>query len=564
LKKIIPIVFFLIVFLASFLRLYHLEEVPPGVNRDEASIGYTAYSLLVTGKDEYSKVFPISFQSFGDWKLPVYVYETVLSVALFGLTPFAVRIPSALAGILLVILVYFLVKELFNDKILALVAMLFTAISPWSIHLSRVESESNTAVLLVTASVLFFLYSFKKRHWLMTPSAVLLALSFGTYAGDYIFTTFLALGLFVIYRKKIVNQRFGKTAVIIFILLSSSIWWKTTGANVVKVSGIGIFSDPSIVNTEIEIPRNEHAGVGGKIAHLFHNKAVYGLGRFGENYANAFSPDFLFIRGGGNHAHNILNFGNMYLIDAPFLLLGLIYLISRKKNASVYLVLWWFFIAPLAPSITKDAPHTNRMFAIFPILPLVTAYGALWVIRTFRGFVRYGVFAAIIVLYCFTGGLYLDRYYVHFPYEESQHWGVVYERLNTLLSQKQFMDKKIVMEGPGDSPYIYFLFYSKYDPALFQKQAIRYPITPEGFVHVKAFGRYEFRTIDWLQDPNLNNTLIVARTANIPTKIKKLFTRTNILLPSGDPIYSIIEATDTIRIPPDTLPALQNAPENME
>lgn len=275
---------------------------------------------------------------------------------------------------------------------------------------------------------------------------------------------------------------------------------------------------------------------------------MYGLERFTQNYYNAFSPDFLFIHGGQNHAHNILNFGNMYLIEAPFLLLGLMYLISKKKNKSVYLVLWWLLVAPLAPSITKDAPHTNRMFAIFPILPLVTSFGVLWFIQTFRGFLKYGVLAAVVVLYCYNIALYLDRYYVHFPYEESQNWGVLYQQINTLLSQKQFANKKIAMEGPGDSPYIYFLFYGKYDPARYQKEVIRYPITSEGFIHVKSFGRFEFRNIDWTKDPNLNNTLVVVKTTSIPLNIMKLFKITNILLPSGNPMYSIIEGTDKIKI----------------
>lgn len=547
-KKIVPILFFLILFLAAFLRVYNLDQVPPGINRDEASIGYTAYSLLHTGKDEYARFLPISFQSFGDWKLPVYIYETVLSVAIFGLNTFAVRIPSALAGIFLVILVYFLVKELFKDKTLALIAMLFTTISPWSIHLSRVESESNTAVLLVATAVLLLLKSFKKHQWLIIPSAVFLALSFGTYAANYVFTTFLVLGLFFIYRKEILSGRFGKVAVIIFILLSSFIWFKTTGANVVKISGTGIFGDPSRVYTEIETPRNQHIVSQRILTQIFHNKFIYGLERFTQNYYNAFSPDFLFIHGGQNHAHNILNFGNMYLVDAPFFLLGLIFLFSRKKNKSVYLILWWLFVAPLAPSITKDAPHTNRMFAIFPILPLVTAFGVLWFIQTFRGFLKYIVLAAAVVLYCYNIALYLDRYYVHFPYEESQNWGVLYQQINTLISQKQFANKKIAMEGPGDSPYIYFLFYGMYDPAQYQKEVIRYPITSEGFIHVKSFGRYEFRNIDWTKDPNLNNTLIVVKTTSIPLNITKLFKITNILLPSGNPIYSIIEGTDKIKI----------------
>src|SRR3989344_2937504 len=102
-----------ILILAALLRLYRITEVPPGVNRDEASIGYTAYSLLQTGKDEYGRSFPLSFESFGDWKLPLYIYTTVPFVKLFGLNELAVRFPSVLAGTLTVLLTYFLVMELF-------------------------------------------------------------------------------------------------------------------------------------------------------------------------------------------------------------------------------------------------------------------------------------------------------------------------------------------------------------------------------------------------------------------------------------------------------------------
>src|SRR3989344_7353354 len=155
---------FLAVFLiAAFLRLYLINSIPPGVNRDEASIGYTAYSLLKTGNDEYGRHLPISIQSFGDWKLPLYVYTVVPMVKLFGLSEFAVRLPSALFGIFSVVLTFFLIRSLFKNNLLALITMFLTAISPWHLHLSRVESESNTAVFLVILATVLFLESLKKN-----------------------------------------------------------------------------------------------------------------------------------------------------------------------------------------------------------------------------------------------------------------------------------------------------------------------------------------------------------------------------------------------------------------
>ena len=108
--------FLLIVILAVILRFVAIGTAPPSLNWDEASHGYNAYSILKTTKDEWGVTFPTIFRAYGDYKLPVYIYLTVLSEAVFGLNEFAVRLPSILAGIAIVIFTYLLVKELFKNK----------------------------------------------------------------------------------------------------------------------------------------------------------------------------------------------------------------------------------------------------------------------------------------------------------------------------------------------------------------------------------------------------------------------------------------------------------------
>src|SRR5690242_10590705 len=90
------------ILLAVFIRFYHFNEVPPSLNWDEASLGYNAYSILKTGKDEWGRSFPLSFEAFGDYKLPGYIYTDVPFIAFFGLNSLAVRLPSMLAGVLAV------------------------------------------------------------------------------------------------------------------------------------------------------------------------------------------------------------------------------------------------------------------------------------------------------------------------------------------------------------------------------------------------------------------------------------------------------------------------------
>lgn len=237
-----------------------VTQIPPGVNRDEASIGYTAYSLLLTGKDEYARPYPISFQSFGDWKLPLYIYATVPAVYFFGLNEFAVRIVSVLVGIGTVALTYFLVLELFKKRSLALITMFLLAVAPWHIHFSRVESESNTAAFLITGAILLFLKGFNGRTYLFIPSWALLALTYYTYAGNYIFTTLLVCALFLIYRSRIRRDKYVYIGLFLFVILSAFIFANTVfHANRTKLSGISIFSDQSIVSERINVPRSEHA-----------------------------------------------------------------------------------------------------------------------------------------------------------------------------------------------------------------------------------------------------------------------------------------------------------------
>src|SRR5438046_1183056 len=95
-KYIIFILFILILLIAIFFRCYQLSKIPPSPSLDEVSIGYNAYSILNTGKDEYGYHFPLLLRAYDDWRPALYVYMVIPFVKLFGLTVFAVRLPSVL------------------------------------------------------------------------------------------------------------------------------------------------------------------------------------------------------------------------------------------------------------------------------------------------------------------------------------------------------------------------------------------------------------------------------------------------------------------------------------
>lgn len=537
-------IFLVILVFSAFLRLYRLSDVPPGVNRDEASIGYTAFSLLKTGSDEYGNHLPLSFQSFGDWKLPFYIYTTTIFVKVFGLSEIAIRLPSALFGIVTVGLTFLLVNKLFNNKTLALLTMFLVGISPWHLQLSRVASESNTAVFLILLAVILFLNGLKKAQWLV-PSSFLFALTYYTYAGNHVFTTIFVVGLIVIFRSKIPKNIWTYISIVLFLALSGFIFYHTLFiADKTKLSGISIYGDPSIVHSKIELLRDEHLYPKKTFTKIIHNSLLFGGERFIDNYMNSFSPDFLFIKGGENRAHNIQNFGNMYAVEGIFLFLGFAFLITAKKRKEDKLVLFWFLIAPIAASITKDAPHTTRMFAIFPILPLVTALGMLWIIgivKRNKVYKKLTIFL-IVALFVLNFSIYMDRYYVHFPRDEVEYWGYGYKKLTSVTEEKQYTGKKIVISKPENSPYIFLLFYLKYDPYTFQKNVVRYPPTSDGFYHVKSFGNFEFRDINWSSEIKDKNKVLVDFPLHISDFTKKQhFPTQEILAPNNDIMYYVVE-----------------------
>ena len=99
-----------IILLGIITRFYKLGEAPAGLYLDEAGQGYSAYSILKTGKDEFGKPFPIVFRSFVDFKTPVYIYILVPLIPVFDLTKFTVRLPSFILSILNLTRIYSLLK----------------------------------------------------------------------------------------------------------------------------------------------------------------------------------------------------------------------------------------------------------------------------------------------------------------------------------------------------------------------------------------------------------------------------------------------------------------------
>jgi len=176
------IILFFISLLGFLLRLWRIDQAPKGALIDELHFGYLAQSLIKTGTDEHGQSWPIIFKGFGDEKLPAMAYLDIPSVAVFGLSVTAIRIPSVLAGTFLILSVYWLILELKLEAKWALLAAFFTAINPWSFFLSRFGFESNLALFFFTTGIggLLRAQSTKNKNWYIF-SAITMALTWYSY-----------------------------------------------------------------------------------------------------------------------------------------------------------------------------------------------------------------------------------------------------------------------------------------------------------------------------------------------------------------------------------------------
>ena len=116
-KRFIFLIILIFTLLGGVLRFYSFTNNPPGLNIDEVSVGYNAYSILKTGRDEHGQFLTLAFKSVGDYKPPMSIYLTIPSIALFGLNEFGVRFPAAFLSTIS-IPIYYLFFINFNKNIL--------------------------------------------------------------------------------------------------------------------------------------------------------------------------------------------------------------------------------------------------------------------------------------------------------------------------------------------------------------------------------------------------------------------------------------------------------------
>ena len=467
--------------IALTVRFFRLATFPMSLSMDEVGFGYNAYSVLATGKDEYGQKLPLAFRNLGDYKLPVNVYLTSFSVAVFGLNEFAIRFPVALTGALTPVLFILLLRKLKFSWKSSLMSGFWMSILGWHIFLSRASFETVTALFFVLLGTLFYLIwaeSRKPAHFLFC--VLFFGISVWTYNAARLFVPLLFTSFLFIFKGSIGEiarnpKKYIPSFVVLLLFVIPLVYLFLTGASVVSRAQdlwIGKDNSPWIVQ-----------------------------------YLNYFDPVFWFWKGLKLTPPGYPDVGLLYLIDIPVFLSGFYALSISKNKILKRLVLMWMFLAPIPASFTRGDASPVRFLIFLPFFGFIMASGFEKLFTYSRKVLYLGLYLALLL---FNFAYFLDLYFNNFYKFYGDLWHYGYKEVSKYACQNyQKYDKIIItdkygIEWPSTKtvPYLYVLVHCGWDP--------------QGYLNDKSLYNIEFRQPQWRIDSRERNYLLIGSRWDFP------------------------------------------------
>jgi hypothetical protein len=435
----------LIIFIAAILRIYKVTQVPPGLYMDEVAIGVDAASVLYTARDQYGNNLPLFFKSYGDYKLPVYIYSTSLAILLFGNTDFSVRFTSILFSILTIPMLFLLLKKILEMdhlenhkyiKYLPLTSAFLLAISNWHIHFSRAGFEAIPALFLYLLSIYLAMLGIKNKKYVIF-SLMILCLTLYTYNSYRIIApiTFI-LYLHLWFTKKDYKKILLSFILFIFLILPvvSFSFTKEGTARLNQTSTFAKYENSS------------------PIEKLYIYPSIYL-----KNYISYFSSPYYFVRGDDYGRHQVQGLSVLLKWQIPFLLIGGYLLFALKKTYLKKIVLFLLFVSPLAASFTLPSPHALRSLTLVIPLIIICAIGIsrLFIIKNKLVLV---IVSMVFIFAIYESSYYLHFYYLHYPKIDIIDWGGGNKQMaDEAAKMKSY--KHIVIDSKLGFADKYFMFY---------------------------------------------------------------------------------------------------------
>lgn len=347
---------------AALLRFAGLEDVPAGLFRDEAEKGYNAWAIATAGGAvEFSagaggqavigwNAWPYVIDVMGVKTSALYQYVSVPFVKAFGLTVASTRMAAALAGTLAVVALGALLLRIWPAGA-ALGAMAWLALCPWHLVFSRWALQGIFVPLGMMGVLAGAAGAERDRHWGFPLAGAALGFMFYAYSGAQPFVLAWAVALVGLYGRAIA-RRPGWFALGVGLLLLGAApraWIIVAGDGGTRLGAVAVWNEQGAT-------------------------AASAFAQFVKNYVAHFNPVFLFFDGDALPRHGYPGFGQLLMIDALLLPIGLVAMFRRKMPLRGAL-LAAFLLGPVGAAITRTGiPHALRSL---PMVVPAAAWGGV-------------------------------------------------------------------------------------------------------------------------------------------------------------------------------------------
>lgn len=489
-----------IVLFGAFFYTHKLGEIPAGFYVDEAVTGYNAYSILLTGKDEYGKPFPIAMRFFGSYSPPLYTFLTIPFIHFFGPNIASVRFVSVVCGILEIIVFFFILKKLrlAKSKYAVIITTAFFAITPWVIFFSRVGYEMYLGFLLFSIGILFTWLGLTKPKFLVAGFAFLSLSTYGAHTERYLVPLFI-LGFLVMFRK----DCFDTTR-------RTFLCWALFIALLVQIPHLSIITTPSLFSKSSLFYSDILSEQARKINFLpfFISFLLSLIREFLAQFVAYFSPRSLFFLGDPDPQRSIPEIGPFYSWMVIPYLVGFFVIWKNWREKAMKFLIFLMLITLVPVALTKDPFSTQRALPVLLPLSLVVFLGIDRIIKNMK--LRLVLPFFIILLSVSIISIWRG-YFVLLLYERAKIWGYGFRQLAEII--KMNPDREFVIDQTRTKPvYIELAFYLAYPPEKFQ-ESVGLTIKENyyqdlAFDTYRKFGNIETRNIRWEADPGREQILV--------------------------------------------------------
>ncbi len=515
----------LIILLGSGLRLIRLNKAPASLDWDEVSFGYNSYSLLKTGSDEFGYKLPIYLRSFDDYKPALYSYLSIPLVYTLGLNEYSVRLLSSLSGITTILLIYLITTELFNKKTISLLAALFIAIEPWSVHFSRAVFEANLALTLYLFAFLLYLKSRKNINYFL-PASIFLCLSIHAYLPEEILFIPTLFFFFIVNRKALTK----KTKILsLTVIISTILIFPSVSFHLKNRQSFGRLGSTSVIKLWQNGPQTRRD-------YLLENKIFSFSKEILSRYASYFSPVNIFVRGSPEPTQKIASHGVLYSFEFFLWIVGL-YILT--KNVKKYWPLTFLIlISPIPAAITWNWFYPARVLPLFSAYSILSALGLYHIYSYSKSKfpkVHFLVWSAFSVYLIASLVNLATTIFFYMSYTDRGTWQHGMKEIIKEIAPIQNEYEQIIFETRTAQPHIFVLFHSEYPPELYQQEVAELAKNFEPRKNFN-FGKYVFRDV-YLpsKDENARNTLLVGPPSSLPIERVKANPHTNrIIIVQGE------------------------------